>query len=157
MHSTIISAAIAVGSSPMTDTASEATWKSIAVLVARLVFAAVFALGAVFKFLGIEATAGYIAAAGFPFPLFLAWVAAIFEVILILGFLTGAFFTEVCLLAALYVVFLAFAFHMSGWGQDELGGLKFGAFVSHFPYAAGLLFGAASGPGKWAMKKTLIG
>ena len=56
-------------------------------------------------------TAGYIASAGFPFPLLLAWLAAIFEIALVLAFLTGAFFSEAALLAGIYVIFLAFAFH----------------------------------------------
>ena len=60
---------------------------------------------------GIGATAGYIASAGFPFPLFLTWCAAIFELLLVLAFLSGAFSARAALLAALYVVFLAFAFH----------------------------------------------
>lgn len=61
-------------------------WPSIAVLVGRLIFAGVFLMAASFKFAGMEGTAGYIASAGFPFPLFLAWVAAILEVLLVLGF-----------------------------------------------------------------------
>ena len=40
-----------------------------AILVARLIFAGVFIMAATFKFLGMDETAGYIAAAGFPFPL----------------------------------------------------------------------------------------
>ena len=133
-------------------------WQSVAVLVGRIVFAAVFAMGAVFKFADINATAGYIAGVGFPFSLFLAWCAAIFETLVVIGFLTGAFLSELALLAALYVVFLAFAFHGSSqWGADELGQLKFGAFVSHFPFAAGLLFAAAHGPGRWAIRKGWIG
>ena len=50
--------------------------KTIAILVARLIFAAVFMMAAGFKFAGMQATADYIAAAGFPIPLVLAWVAA---------------------------------------------------------------------------------
>jgi putative oxidoreductase len=142
----------------MTAVASKPLWRPIAVLVGRLVFAALFLMGAVFKFADIGATAGYIASAGFPFPLFLAWCAAIFEVLLVIGFLSGAFFSELSLLAALYVIFLAFAFHgPSHWGTDQLGQLEFGAFVSHFPFAAGLLFAAAHGPGRWAIRRTFIG
>jgi putative oxidoreductase len=138
--------------------APEASWRAIAVIVGRLIFAAVFVMAAVFKFLGMEATAGYIASAGFPFPLFLAWVAAIFETLLIIGFLTGAYFSEVCLLAALYVLFLAFAFHgPSHWGTEPQQQAEFGFFVNHFTFIAGLLFAAAHGPGKWAVRKTLIG
>ncbi|OQM73507.1 DoxX family protein [Manganibacter manganicus] len=120
--------------------------RTVAILIARLIFAAVFAMAASFKFAGMEATANYIAAAGFPFPLLLAWLAAIFEIALVLAFLTGAFFSEAALLAAIYVIFLAFAFHgPSHWqaSQDE-----FGFFVDHFTFLAGLLFAAVHGPGK---------
>ncbi len=47
-------------------TSPEATWKALAALVGRLIFAGVFILAATFKFAGMGATAGYIAAAGFP-------------------------------------------------------------------------------------------
>lgn len=123
------------------------TWKTAAVLVGRLVMAAMFAMACVFKFSGIGMTADYIAAAGFPVSTALAWLAACFELALVICFLSGAFFREACLLAAAYVIFLAFAFHgTSTWTDAE--GLHFGAFVSHFPFAAGLLFGAANGPGR---------
>ncbi len=118
----------------------------VAILVARLIFAAVFAMAASFKFLGMDETAAYIAAAGFPVPHFLAWVAAFFEVALVLAFLTGAFFSEAALLAAIYVIFLAFAFHgPSHWQGNQA---EFGFFVDHFTFLAGLLFAAVHGPGK---------
>ena len=135
--------------------ASPPLWRSIAVLVGRLVFAGVFAMAAVFKFADIDGTAAYIAAAGFPLPLFLAWIAAIFEVLLIVGFLTGAYFAEVSLLAAAYVIFLAFAFHgPSHWEGNQA---EFGFFVDHFSFMAGLLFAAAHGPGRWAVRQGIIG
>jgi putative oxidoreductase len=119
--------------------------RTIAILIGRLIFAAVFAMAASFKFAGMEATAGYIASAGFPIPLALAWIAAIFEVALVLAFLTGAFFSEAALLAALYVLFLAFAFHgPSHWSGNQA---EFGFFVDHFTFLAGLLFAAVHGPG----------
>lgn len=119
--------------------------KTIAILVARLIFAAVFLMAASFKFAGMAQTADYIAAAGFPFALPLAWIAALFEVALVITFLTGAYFSEAAVLAAAYVLFLAFAFHgPSHWqgNQDE-----FGFFVDHFTFIAGLLFAAVHGPG----------
>src|SRR5690606_21398341 len=85
------------------QTKDEPMGKHIAILVARLIFAAIFLMAAGFKFAGMQMTADYIAAAGFPFPLVLAWVAAIFEVLLALAFLTGAFFSEAALLAGAYV------------------------------------------------------
>jgi uncharacterized membrane protein YphA (DoxX/SURF4 family) len=85
--------------------------RTIAILAARLIFAAVFLMAASFKFAGMAETAGYIATAGFPFALPLAWIAALFEVALVLAFLTGAYFSEAALLAGAYVIFLAFSFH----------------------------------------------
>lgn len=119
--------------------------KTAAILLARLVFAGLFAMAAISKFTGMEATAAYIAAAGFPMPLVLAWAAALFEVALVLGFLTGAFFAETSLLAAAYLIFLAFSFHgPSRWEGNET---EFGFFIDHFTFMAGLLFAAVHGPG----------
>jgi len=121
--------------------------RTLAILVARLIFAALFAMAAAFKFAGMGETAAYIAAAGFPFPLLLAWLAAIFEVALVVAFLTGAFFSQAALLAGAYVIFLAFAFH--GPAHWEGNQSEFGFFVDHFTFLAGLLYAAAHGPGDW--------
>ena len=119
--------------------------RTAAILIARLIFAFVFGMAAAFKFVGMSATAAYISAAGIPFALPLAWIAAFFEVALVLAFLTGAFFSEAAVLAIIYVLFLGFTFHgPSHWSanQDE-----FGFFVDHFTFVAGLLFEADHGPG----------
>jgi putative oxidoreductase len=119
--------------------------KTIAVLIARLIFAAVFTMALSFKFFDMPATAAYIAAAGFPFPLFLAWIAAFFELGLAIAFLTGLFFAPAALLAGIYVIFLAIAFHGPGrWSGNQA---EFGFFIDHFTFLAGLLFAAAHGPG----------
>jgi uncharacterized membrane protein YphA (DoxX/SURF4 family) len=125
--------------------------KTIALLVGRLIFAGLFIMAAAFKFGGMADTAGYIASAGFPFALPLAWVAAFFESALALAFLTGAFFSEAALLAAAYVLFLAFAFHgPSHWSGNQS---EFGFFVDHFTFIAGLLFAAVHGPGaRWTLR-----
>ena len=70
-------------------------------------------------------------------------------------FLTGAFFTEAALLAAVYVVFLAFAFHgPSHWEGNQA---EFGFFIDHFTFLAGLLFAAVHGPGQvLAVRRSLI-
>jgi putative oxidoreductase len=120
--------------------------KKIAILVARLIFAGVFVMAAGFKFAGMEATASYIASAGFPLALVLAWAAAIFETAIGIALLTGAFFGEAAVLAAGYVLFLAFAFHgPSHWAGNQT---EFGFFVDHFTFIAGLLFAAVHGPGQ---------
>ena len=121
-------------------------WVRIAILVGRLIFVAVFAMAATFKFMGMHNTAGYIAAAGIPAPLFLAWVAAFFELGLVICFLTGAYFREAALLAAAYVLFLGLTFHgPAHWAGNQT---EFGFFVDHFTFIAGLLFAAVQGPGE---------
>ncbi|MGO4114590.1 DoxX family protein [Rhizobium ruizarguesonis] len=128
--------------------------RAIAITVARIIFSFVFFMAAGFKFADIGATAGYITAAGFPMATFLAWVAAFFEIALALAFISGAFFTEASLLAGIYVIFLAFAFHgPSHWQQNQA---EFGFFIDHFTFLAGLLFAAVHGPERWALKQTLL-
>ena len=136
--------------------ASARRWQVIAILVARLIFGGFFAMGAIFKFADIDATAGYIASVGFPFPLLLAWLAAFFELTLALCLLTGAFFTEASLLAAAYVLFLAVAFHgPARWESDRT---EFRFFLLHFTLIAGLLCAALHGPGATlAIRRSLLG
>jgi uncharacterized membrane protein YphA (DoxX/SURF4 family) len=120
-------------------------WSRVSILLARLIFAAVFAMAMSFKFLGINDTAAFIGAANLPAPLLLAWAAAFFELALVLCFLSGAFFTEASLAAAAYVLFLGVVFHgPAHWNGSQT---EFGFFVDHFTFIAGLLFAAAHGPG----------
>ncbi|MBA9033309.1 DoxX family protein [Rhizobium leguminosarum] len=128
--------------------------RAIAIIVARIIFSFIFFMAAGFKIADIGATAGYITAAGFPMATLLTWVAAFFEIALALAFISGAFFTEASLLAGIYVIFLAFAFHgPSHWQQNQA---EFGFFIDHFTFLAGLLFAAVHGPEKWALKQTLL-
>jgi uncharacterized membrane protein YphA (DoxX/SURF4 family) len=120
-------------------------WARSAILIARLIFVAVFAMAMVFKFTGMTATAKFIAAAGIPASYFLAWVAAFFELALVLCFLTGAYFREAALAAAAYVLFLACVFHgPAHWSGNQD---QFGFFVDHFTFLAALLLAAVLGPG----------
>jgi putative oxidoreductase len=131
----------------METTSYSSGWVKGAVLLARLILALVFAMAFAFKVMSISMTAVFIASAGFPFSTLLAILAAIFELAIVLSLLTGAYFSEMMLLGAIYVIFLAFAFHgPSHWTDDK--GLEFGGFISHFPFAAGMLFAAAHGPGR---------
>jgi putative oxidoreductase len=128
--------------------------RSAAAFIARVIFAGVFAMAVIFKFSNMGGTADFIAAAGFPFSLFLAWAAAALEAILVLCLLSGAYFSEAAIVAAIYVVFLGFAFHgPSYWAANQA---EFGFFVDHFTFLAGLLFAACYGPGgflalKWRL------
>ena len=135
----------------MSPNVSSRKWEIVAVLAGRLIFAAIFIMAVGFKLVDIGATASHIAAAGFPLANVLAWLAVIFELGVIACLLTGAYFSEGALLAAAYVLFLAFAFHgPSHWAGNQA---EFGFFVDHFAFVAGLLFAAAHGPGRvWALK-----
>lgn len=136
----------------MSPTFSHTGLATAFILLGRLIFVAVFIMAVSFKVIDIDGTAGYIAAAGFPMAPVLAWLAVVFEFGLIACLLTGAFFAEAALLAAVYVLFLAFAFHgPSLWAGNEV---EFGFFVDHFTFIAGLLFAAVHGPGRvLAMKR----
>jgi uncharacterized membrane protein YphA (DoxX/SURF4 family) len=135
---------------------TEPKWQTVAILLGRLIFAGIFLMGAGFKYADMNATAGYIAAAGFPLSYLLAWLAAIFECALVFCFLTGAFFSEASLIAGVYVIFLGFTFHgPSHWAGNQM---EFGFFLNHFTFLAGLLFAAAKGPGHvLAWRKTILG
>jgi len=131
----------------VTTTASiPSNWTTAAMLAGRLIFALVFIMAVSFKLMDHAGTAGYIASAGFPLPDLLAWLATLLELALIACLLTGAFFSEAALLAAAYVLFLAFTFHgPSHWATSQA---EFGFFVDHFTFIAGLLFAATRGPGR---------
>jgi len=131
------------------------TLKRIATIIARVIFAGMFAMALTFKFMDLNATAGYVASIGFPAPLLFATLAALFELALVVCFLSGAFFREAAVAAAGYVLFLAFAFHgPSHWAASQA---EFGFFMDHFTFIAGLLFAAAHGPGDVAVKTRLFG
>lgn len=129
----------------MTTNSQAPAWPSVAVLAARWIFAAAFLISLVFKLKDIDGTAAYIASAGLPFPMILTWLSVLFELALVACFVTGAFFTEAALLAAAFVLVLAFLFHgPSHWPGNKV---EFGFFVDHGTFIAGLLYAAAHGPG----------
>ncbi|NML44451.1 DoxX family protein [Ramlibacter sp. G-1-2-2] len=133
-----------------TTTPSSAGWSNVAVLVGRFIFVAMFAMALAMKLMDIRATAAYIGSAGFPAALVLAWLAALFEAALVVCLATGGWFRPAALAAAVYVVFLGFAFHgPSKWAANQM---EFGFFVDHFTFLAGLLYAAAHGPGKLARR-----
>ena len=130
-------------------------WRAVAILTGRLIFALIFIIGMSFKLTNINVAVSYIVNAGFPQPLLLAWLAILLEFTLIVCFLTGAYFSEAALLAAAYVLFLAFAFYgPSHWAGNQV---DFFLFINHFAFIAGLLLAAAQGPGRiWAIKRGWI-
>lgn len=118
-------------------------------LFARAVFAGLFGMALTFKLTGFEMTSGQIANAGFPMPDVLTVLAILFEAGLVLAFLTGLFYRTAAVLAGVYAVFLAFAFHGPALWADAWW--EFGYFVDHFALLAGLLLAAGQGPGPFAL------
>jgi uncharacterized membrane protein YphA (DoxX/SURF4 family) len=136
----------------LTKIATARIWKTHLLLIARLIVGGVFLMAAYFKFADMGSTATAIASIHFPFPLFFAWAAAIFELIIGLKIITGWMFREGAMLAALYILFLAFAFHGPSTWSSSMD--QYGFFVDHFTFIAGLLFMIAHGPGEtWRIKK----
>jgi len=126
-------------------TSTSPLWTRTAIIAGRVIFAGVFAMSTTMKFMDIGATAGYIAAVGFPAATLLAWLAAFFELGLALALLSGAFFREAAIAAAAYVLFLGLTFHgPAHWAGNPM---EFGFFVDHFTFIAGLLFAAVHGAG----------
>ena len=136
----------------MSANSNEPGWVAAAVLVGRFVFAALFIMAVAFKLMDIDATAAQIAAAGFPLSGVLVWLAVVFELALVASFLSGRYYAPAALLAAVYVVFLGFAFHgPDRWAENQY---EFGFFVDHFTFMAGLLYAAAHGPGRLLSPRT---
>jgi len=69
------------------------------ILVARWIFVLIFAMALAFKLADIHATAAYIGAVGFPVPLLLAWLAALFEALVVLCLATGVMFRQAAIAA----------------------------------------------------------
>jgi uncharacterized membrane protein YphA (DoxX/SURF4 family) len=130
----------------MNASSNDPGWAAAAVLVARVIFAALFIMAVSFKLMDINTTAAQIAAAGFPAAQILAWLAVVFEVALVASFVTGLYYSPAALLAAAYVVFLGVAFH--GPDRWQANQNEFGFFIDHFTFMAGLLYAAAHGPGR---------
>jgi putative oxidoreductase len=126
-------------------------WQRGGLLLARLLIAAIFLMACGTKFADIGGTATYIADAGFPAAMPLAWMAAIFEALLVIAFLTGTLMREASLLAAIYILFLGFGFHgPQTWAENHM---QFGVFVDHFAFAAGLFYMTAFGPGPLGIRR----
>lgn len=130
---------------------TSASWQSAGLLVARIVIALVFTMALAFKVMSISGTTAEITSAGLPFALPLAYAATLFELIVVLAFLSGAYFRQVAFLSLLYILFLGFMFHgPSHWATSMA---EFGFFVDHFTFAAGLIALIASGPGRISLAR----
>ena len=120
--------------------------KTYSPLIARLLIGGFFLLAGVGKIGDITGTAGYIQSVGLPG--FLAWPAAIFEILLGLALIVG-FQTRIAALAgAAFCVVTAVLFHSNLGDQTQMVML-----LKNFSIAGAFLMFFANGAGKLAIDK----
>jgi putative oxidoreductase len=126
-------------------------WSTHALLLGRVLMGGFFLLAGIQKFQGIDGVAGYIASAGLPAAMVLAWLAAILEVAAGAAIILGKYFKEATISLGVFVLFISFIFHSpSMWAEDPLQKMM---FMKNMAIAAGLFFMAAHGAGNtWRMK-----
>ncbi len=120
---------------------------SLILLIARILLSAIFIMSGAFKFGDIANTAGYISSVGLPAGTALAWLAAIFEVVVGLMVLVGFRTALACYLLALFCIFTAFMFHFDPANQVEMA-----MMMKNLAIAGGFLALSVAGPGAMSME-----
>lgn len=119
-------------------------WHAPALLLARVLLAALFLAGAAQKALSPAIVEGLLAARGLPAVL--VWPAALFDLVAGLLLLAGVATTPTALLLALYSAVTSL-FHFiptDGWQMS--------IFVKNWAIAGGCLALAVAGPGAWSLR-----
>jgi putative oxidoreductase len=120
--------------------------KTYSPLIARLFIGGFFLLAGVGKVADIAGTAGYIQSVGLPG--FLAWPAAIFEIVLGLALIVGYQTRIAALAGAAFCIFTAVLFHNNLADQTQMI-----MFLKNFSIAGAFLMFFANGAGKLALDK----
>ena len=120
--------------------------KTYSPLIARLLIGGFFLLAGVGKVADIAGTAGYIQSVGLPG--FLAWPAAIFEIVLGLALIVGYQTRMAALAGAAFCIFTAVLFHNNFADQTQMV-----MFLKNFSIAGAFLMFVANGAGKLALDK----
>jgi putative oxidoreductase len=115
-------------------------------LIARLFIGGFFLLAGVGKVADIAGAAGYIQSVGLPG--FLAWPAAIFEIVLGLALIVGYQTRIAALAGAAFCVVTAILFHNNFADQMQMI-----MFLKNFSIAGAFLMFFANGAGKLALDK----
>lgn len=121
-------------------------FKSISPLIARLFIGGFFLMAGVGKVGDIAGTAGYMEMVGIPG--FLAWPAAIFEILLGLSLIAGFQLRLMSLAGAAFCVLTALLFHVDFGDQTQMI-----MFFKNFSIAGAFLLFFANGAGKYAFDK----
>lgn len=120
--------------------------KTYSPLVARILIGGFFLMAGVGKVGDIAGTAGYIQSVGLPG--FLAWPAAIFEILLGLALIVGYQTRIAALAGAAFCVVTAVIFHSNFGDQTQMV-----MFLKNFSIAGAFLMFFANGAGKLALDK----
>ena len=120
--------------------------KTYSPLIARLLIGGFFLLAGVGKVADIAGTAGYIQSVGLPG--FLAWPAAIFEIVLGLALIVGYQTRMAALAGAAFCIFTAVLLHNNFADQTQMV-----MFLKNFSIAGAFLMFFANGAGKLALDK----
>ena len=119
---------------------------NIALLIGRILLAAMFIMAGLMKFGGIAGTAGYIASKGLPAPTILAWLTSIFEVAAGVAILVG-FQTKLASYAlAAFCILAGFIFHF-----DPADQVQFTMFLKNITIAGGFLALSVAGAGSYSV------
>lgn len=116
---------------------------NLALLLGRLLLAALFVVAGYGKFTGIDGFAGMLAGKGFPEPLIFAYAVAALEVFGGLAIAAGVLTRPISVALAAFCIATAFIGHM---GDTT-------AILKNFAIAGGFLVLAASGPGAFAVQR----
>jgi uncharacterized membrane protein YphA (DoxX/SURF4 family) len=122
---------------------NHAFWSTHALLIARIGLGGLFLIAGVNKLNGgIDGVAGMISGAGFPAPVAIAWLVAIFEVVAGAAIILGKYFKEAAILLAVFTFIITMIFHSPmDWAANSM------AFLKNMAIVGGLLFAAANGTG----------
>lgn len=115
-------------------------------LVARLLLSFMFIMAGLQKFGDIGGTAGYIASVGLPASTALAWLSAIFEVLVPIAIIVGYQTRYAAYLMALFCAFLAVVFH---YQPDDM--MQMMSFSKNLTIAGGFLALAVAGAGAYSV------
>lgn len=132
---------------------------NIALLVSRILLAAIFIPAGVMKFGDIGGTAGYISSVGLPAGTLLAWLAAIFETVAGIAILIGFQTKLAAVLLALFCAFTGLYFHSGAIAMPDfpeaangmLTMMNQGMMYKNLGLAGGFLALFAAGAGAWSV------
>jgi len=124
----------------------DAVYEDWAPVIARLLLAVQFAIGAFFKVVMFSGQVEATAAVGVPFPTIAVGLAFILEVAGVIALLTGWQIRIITALLAPYVALLAVLFY-----HDWSNQMNMGLFFSHFGLIAALLYVSVYGARRFSL------